>query len=346
VKTKVSPTLVGLFVLGAMLLGIITLFSFGNVNFFSKPERFIVYFDETIHGLDNGSPVKLRGVRIGRVVNMNVRAIPPSPGSPDARSVVAVVCELSRNVVADGQGNPVDVSDRAQLEHLVDQGLRAQLGVVGLATGLLYVELDFYDPKLHPAKTRPGIASDYLEMPAVTSAIAEFQANLTDTLNEIRKINFAKLAQEIEGLLVDTRRQINAADLAAVSREWAQAGKAVRDLADSPETRALLVSASSAAARFDRVMGELEKSAGPASTEFTALLKEARGAMTEFTETTTVMKRFVNAQQYLGDDASKAFVRLSDAAAAIARLADFLERNPNALLSGRATDATRTPENK
>ena len=51
------------------------------------------------------------------------------------------------------------------------------------------------------------------------------------------------------------------------------------------------------------------------------------------------MKRFVSAQQYLGDDASKAFARLGDAAAAVARLADFLERNPNALLSGRAADA-------
>jgi len=37
VKTKISPTVVGLFVLGAILLGVIALFSFGGVNFFSKP---------------------------------------------------------------------------------------------------------------------------------------------------------------------------------------------------------------------------------------------------------------------------------------------------------------------
>lgn len=120
-KTKISPTVVGLFVLGAILLGVIALFSFGGVNFFSKPERFVVYFNESIHGLDQGSPVKLRGVRIGRVVGMKVRAI-PGVSADEPRSVVAVVCELSRDVVANAAGEPVDVSDRGELQQLVDQG--------------------------------------------------------------------------------------------------------------------------------------------------------------------------------------------------------------------------------
>ena len=66
-KTKISPAVVGVFVLGAMLLIVVALLSFGGVNFFSKPQRFLVYFDESIHGLDLGSSVKLRGVRVGRV---------------------------------------------------------------------------------------------------------------------------------------------------------------------------------------------------------------------------------------------------------------------------------------
>ena len=325
--------------MGALLLGGIALFSFGGVNFFSKPERFIVYFDETIHGLDNGSPVKLRGVRIGRVVNMNVRAIPLEPGSGGSRSVVAVVCELSRDVVADGQGRPVDVSDRDELQRLIDEGLRAQLGVIGLATGLLYVELDFYDPARFPFSHRAGVESDYVEMPAVPSAIAEFQANLTEILNDMKRINFSRIAGEVEGLLVDTRRQINAADLAAVSREWAEAGRSIRTLVESPETRALLANAASATARFDRVLADFEKSAGPGGEQLTLALEQARGALAELTATAAMVKRFVAAQQNFGDDSSRAFTRLAEAAAAIERLADFLERNPSALLSGRPTDA-------
>lgn len=338
-KTKVSPTVVGLFVLGALLLAVVALFSFGGVNFFSRPERFVVYFDETIHGLDHGSPVKLRGVRIGRVVGMNVRTLPAASGGGEPRAVVAVVCELSRDVVADGKGAPVDVSDRGELQRLIDEGLRAQLGVQGLATGLLYVELDFYDPARYPAKTRADMASTLVEMPAVKSAISEFQANLTEILNDIKRIDFARMAEELQGLLADTRRQVNSADLATVSREWAEAAKTIRTLVDSPQTRELLANGASASRRLDAILASVEKNAGPSAEELGLAIKETRAALTEFTETTTVIKRFVHAQQNLGDDASKAFVRLGDAAAAVARLADFLERNPNALLSGRATDA-------
>lgn len=321
--------------LGALLLAVIALFSFGGVNFFSKPERFIVYFNESIHGLDNGSPVKLRGVRIGRVVGMNVRAIPSVPGSDEPRSVVAVVCELSRDVVADGRGAPVDVSDRKELQRMIDEGLRAQLGVIGYATGLLYVELDFYDPAAYPVRRKDGVKSDYLVMPSVPSRSAEFMRNIEEVLNDIKRIDIAGMATELHGLLADTRRQVNAADLAAVSREWADAARAIRGLVDSPETRGLMANAASASKRLDDMLAQLEKSVGPGAEEFGHLLTDARGAIVQFSETTAVMKRFVNAQQYLGDDASKALARLGEAASAVARLADFLERNPNALLSGR-----------
>lgn len=339
-KTKVSPTVVGLFVLGALLLGMVALFSFGGVSFFSKPERFIVYFDESIHGLDEGSPVKFRGVRIGRVVSLKVRAIPPATGdSGEPSSVVAVVCELSRDVVSNGLDEPIDVSERDELQRLIDAGLRAQLGVIGYATGLLYVELDFYDPAAYPSRGRENVESAYLEMPAVPSKSAEFLRNLDEILNNIKGVDFPGLAAETRGLLSDLRTQVKAADLASVSREWTAAGQAVSTLASSPEIKAVLANAASASARLDRVLAELEKASGPSAEQFQLAIQDARAAMTQLTETTTVMKRFINAQQNLGDDASKAFSRLGEAADAVARLADFLERNPNALLSGRATDA-------
>ena len=340
-KTKVSPTVVGLFVLGALLLGSIALFSFGGVSFFSKPERFIVYFDETIHGLDEGSPVKFRGVRIGRVVSLKVRAIPAPPGSDEPGSLVAVVCELSRDVVADGFGKSVDVSDHDELKRLVDFGLRAQLGVIGYATGLLYVELDFYNPADYPAKHRDGLESTYLEMPAVPSKSAEFLRSLDDILASVKGVDFPRLAAEVQALLAETRAQIKAADLAAISKEWAAAGRSVTALAESPELKAVLANAASASARLDRVLADLEKASGPGAEQFALAIQDARAAMRQLVDTTTVMKRFINAQQYLGDDASKALSRLGEASAAVARLADFLERNPSALLSGRATDAKK-----
>jgi paraquat-inducible protein B len=184
VKTKVSPAIVGMFVIGAFALAVIALLMFGGVHIFTKPQRFVVYFDESVHGLTLGAPVQLRGVPVGRVADLNIRY-----DEKTNRSVVAVVCELSKNKVDDPNGIAIDVTDRAELQTLVDRGLRAQLGVQGLATGLLFVELDFLDVKDYPADKRTN-DRQYVVVPYVPSAISEFQTNLTEILNDIKKIYF------------------------------------------------------------------------------------------------------------------------------------------------------------
>lgn len=328
-KTKVSPAVVGLFVLGALVLGLAALFSFGGINFFSRPERFVVYFDESIHGLDLGSPVKLRGVRVGRVVNISLRYVPASN-----QSVVAVDCELNRNLISDEKGNLIDVTQDGKLQGLVDRGLRAQLGVIGLATGLLYVELDFLDPKFYPATPRTDLASSYVEMPAVPSAISEFQANLTEILNDVKKIDFAGLSREVQGLLVDVRKKINAMDTGALVAEWTKAGASVRELAASPELKQSLVSLSAASQKLDAILTEFTRN-GPTGESLARTIEDVRGTVTAFNSTAATVQKFINAQQNLGDDASQALIKLGDAAAAVRELADFLERNPSALLTGR-----------
>lgn len=328
-KTKVSPAVVGLFVLGALVLGLIALFSFGGINFFSKPERFVVYFDESIHGLDLGSPVKLRGVRVGRVVDIGLRYVRGTN-----RSVVGVTCELNRNLISDEKGAFIDVTEEGKLQDLVDRGLRAQLGLIGLATGLLYVELDFLDPALYPARSRFDFAAQYVEMPAVPSAISEFQANLTEILNEIKHIDFAAIAGEVQGLLADTRRKINAIEPSALLAEWTQAGASVRELASSPELRQTLASMGAASQRLDALLADFSAN-GPDAAGLAQALSEMRAMVATFNSTAVTAQKFINAQQSLGYDASQALTRIGEAAAAVRELADFLERNPSALLSGR-----------
>jgi paraquat-inducible protein B len=329
VKTKVSPTLVGLFVLGAMVLVLVALFSFGGVHFFEKPERFVVFFDESIHGLDLGSPVKLRGVRVGRVVSLNVRY-----NEKTNQSVVRVVCELSRNVILTDKGELLEVSDRAELQKLIDKGLRARLQVLGLATGLLYVELDFGDPTvLPPAPALPD--AKYAVVPAAPSTIAEFQASISEILSDIRRIDFAGLATEIRGLLQDTRKQVNGLNLAQLNQEWTKAGQAVTALTTSPEMKATFANLNTAIQQLTSTLAKIDSAVEPTSQELAATLAEAKTALHSFTAAADTARNFVAAQSGLGDEATRALSQLGEAASAVQRLADFLERNPNALLTGK-----------
>jgi paraquat-inducible protein B len=328
-KTKVSPTVIGLFVIGAFVLGFVALLSFGGVNFFSKPQRFVVYFNESIHGLDLGSPVKMRGVRVGRVVDLNVRY-----DAAQNQSMVAVACELSRNVIADRDGTNVDVSDRDVLQKLIDHGLRAQLGVMGLATGLLFVELDFYNPHEYPPDPKAP-ESKYAIVPAVPSAISEYQASLSVILSDLRKVDFAGLSKELKGLLADTRKQVNTIEVKDLIAEWTRAGQSVNALATSPEFKQAFVHLDAAIADLRGVLAKLDTQIDPAGAKFGDAMAAVKHTLETFNTTAVTLHRFISAQQNLGADADQAFARLAAAADAVQRLADFLERNPNAVLSGR-----------
>ncbi len=328
-KTKISPAIVGLFVIGAMALGIIALLTFGGVNIFSQPQRFVVTFDETVHGLDLGSPVKLRGVRVGRVADLSVRYDQASN-----QSRVRVVCELTRDKISDLQGVQVDVSSRAELERLIERGLRAQLGLLGLATGLLYVELDFRDTAEFPLD--PNLRDpQYAVMPAVTSAIAALQDNLTGILTDLNRIDFAALGRELQGLLVDTRRQLNRTDLPALVDQWRRTGAAVEGIANSPDVRQLLTRANNIATQVETTLTQLNRQVTANGAELEKTLQAAQTTMREFNETAATVERFVQANRGVGEDVAAALRQVTDAAASIQRLAEFLERNPNALILGR-----------
>ena len=328
-KTKVGPAIVGAFVIGAFVLGTIALLAFGGVSFFSKPERFVVFFDETIHGLDLGSPVKLRGVRLGRVVELNVRY-----EAEKNRSVVGVVCELNRNMIVDSTGAKIDISDRDELQKLVDRGLRAQLGVIGLATGLLYVELDFLDPKEHPAPPS-AFQTRYVVVPYIPSAISEFQGNLTEILNDVKKVDFAGLSVEVKGLISDTRRQLNGVDLKGTVAQWQKTGAQIEALAASPEIKGTLENLNRAITDLRTVLAKLDAQVGPAGTELTATLAQAKTSLASFNAAADAAHRFIAAQSGLGDNAAQTLDQLRGAAEAVQRLADFIERNPQALLTGK-----------
>jgi len=329
VKTRISPAVVGLFVLGAMLLGLVALLTFGGVNFFSKPQRFVVYFDESIHGLDLGSPVKLRGVRVGRVTDLSVRY-----DAASNKSVVAVVCELSRNMIIDDKGQAIDVSDRAALQTLVDHGLRAQLGVIGLATGLLFVELDFYDPRQYPAESRLTDAPRIV-VPAVPSTISEYQASLTEILSDLRRVDFAGLSRNLNALLTTTNQKLQAVDTARLSERWAKAAEAVESMAADPEIKKTFVNLNAATADLRALIAKLDTQVQPASAKLAQTLDEARQALATFNAAATSAQRFIAAQGGLGEEATRTLEQLREAAASVQRLADFLERNPNALITGR-----------
>ncbi len=324
-----------MFVIGAFALAVIALLTFGGVSFFTKPQRFMVYFDESIHGLDLGSPVKLRGVRVGRVVGLNIRY-----DEHTNRSVVAVLCEFSKDMVTDPAGVTIDVASREELQTLVDHGLRAQLGVLGLATGLLFVELDFFNPREYPVEAHVA-ESKYVAVPAVPSAISEFQASASEILANLKKVDFAGLSRDLAALIADARARIDGVDLRGVAEQWKKTGAQVEALATSPDIKQTFANLNTALVDLHTVLARLDSEVVPAGRELTDALAQAKVAIASFNETATAAREFIATHSGLGDEMVSTLEQINEAAESVGRLADFLERNPNALLTGKKRPAMK-----
>lgn len=329
-KTKVSPAVVGAFVIGAFALGTLALLAFGGFSFWEKPQRFVVYFNESIHGLDQGSAVKLRGVRVGRVVNLKVRY-----DATQNRSFVAVVCELNRDVVTDPNGALLDVGTRVALEQLVQRGLRAQLGVAGLATGLLFVELDFKNPNEFPADAPRDGSEIHVVVPQVPSLISEYQKSLGVILGNVKDLDLAGLAKDISTLAQTAKKQVEGVDIKGLTEQWKRTGAQFEALATNPDFKKTFDNLNAAVTDLRATIAKLDAQIDPAGKELTATLTEARKTVQTFNETAVAAKSFINAHAGVGGELGETLAQLNEAADAVKRLAEYLERNPNALITGR-----------
>jgi paraquat-inducible protein B len=336
-KTKVRPAIVGAFVVGAFALGLIALLSFGSLNFLHKRTAFVVYFNESIQGLTLGSSVKMSGVTLGRVIDNHVRY-----DATTNKPTVEVVCEFDRNMIRDPKNRTVDVTSRAEVDKLIQSGLRAQLGVVGLATGLAYIELVFTDPKLYPADKTVESPEGYPVIPAVLSRTSVFSDSALEILTSIKRIDFQgisnnllALTAEIRAAVKDVHEKLDQVDIKALADQWKATGASVETLANAPEIRHTFVTLDATLADVRKTVNGLNQQVDVNGQNLQATLQQAQATMKQFNAAAVTLQKFVAAQGGLGESATQAFNQLSAASDAVQRLADFIERNPSALISGK-----------
>jgi paraquat-inducible protein B len=322
-----------MFVLGALLLGLVAFLSFGGTNIFSKPSRFLVYFSESVSGLDPGASVKLNGVRIGRVAAINVRYDPSNK-----ESLVQVICEINRNVLTDSAGRQIDLTSPAQLQGLIDRGLRAGLSLTGI-TGLLFVELDFQDARKYPANPR-FMADQFPVVPSIPSPISQVQQSIVEIVANIKGVDFAGLSRDLKTLLATTNQKVADFDVKTLAERVSHAAAAVEGFVSSPEARNAFANLNSAIGDTRAVLARLDGNIGPVSDELKKTLGEAQAALKSLDTAAATTRRFVREQGQLGDEVTQALQQVADAAAALERLADALERNPSALIVGRKKPGT------
>ena len=176
--SKANPTVIGAFVVGAVVLIIAVILLFSGGQFFVKKNLYVMYFDGSVTGLSVGAPVRFRGVQLGEVIEVVALHDPK-----DNNILIEVVVEITPGhitSVATRTGVAAAMSPQAMINIMVKRGLRASLASQSMLTGLLYIALDFHPGT--PVKLM-GLNKQYVEVPTVPSSMEQMMANVQTVID-------------------------------------------------------------------------------------------------------------------------------------------------------------------
>jgi len=185
-----NPKIVGAFVLGAVALVVAAVMLLADGGFWRDRPAYILYFEGSATGLQVGSPVVFRGVKIGSVESIGL-----SVDEKKLNFLVPVVIRTDEFVMKNLDGQAVPLSDIAQNSELLQRGLRARLKTWSFLTGQLYIDLDFYPDR--PSQLYSD-GKGLPEIPTLPTEVEEFT-------NKLDKLNVEKLVEDISTISESVR---------------------------------------------------------------------------------------------------------------------------------------------
>jgi paraquat-inducible protein B len=144
---QANKTMIGLFVVGAIVLLVAAIVLLGSGRYFKETHRYVAFFEGSVKGLAVGAPVMFRGVRIGKVEDFAVYY-----KDADMAFQIPVLLTLYPEKVIGIGIEQTEEEEQKIWQEMLDAGFRAELQMQSIVTGQLSVELDFHPDaplKLH-----------------------------------------------------------------------------------------------------------------------------------------------------------------------------------------------------
>src|SRR6266446_7581952 len=191
--SKISPTTIGAFVVGAIVLVVAGALLFGGGKFLQEKLPYVLFFDSPVEGLNVGAPVIFRGVQVGQVTDVSAIADPQT-----FEIMIRVKIELVRGVVKVGASGGRFKDQYQAYQGLVQKGVRASLRMQSFVTGLLFVALDFHPDT--PIKL-VGLDKAYPEIPTIPSDMDQLKSTIQEVMADLRKLPLESLLGEVMTML-------------------------------------------------------------------------------------------------------------------------------------------------
>ena len=354
----INKTMIGLFVVGAIALLVVAIGVLGSGKLFKVTTPYVMVFEGSVKGLNVGSPVVFRGVKLGSVSNIRMQfnyatkaftILVYSDFEPSQIQVTNMDEATAKKITAGKSG----LEDRyTNMRQLIEGGLRAQLEMQSIVTGQLQIALDFYPDK--PA-VYAEIDKTVQEIPTIPTPLQQLTKKLESLpIEEIfNKVNLAldgvaKLVQSPE--LKESVANLNTAlkDVQSLVRNVdAQVKPLSAGLSDTiRDTQKLVRNADSQMAslgpNLNEAIGDGRKLIRNVDGSVESLKVKLDGTLTAATAALEEARKLVQDLGVSAREDSALMYRLTEtlrevgkAAQSLSTLTDYLERHPEALLGGK-----------
>jgi ABC-type transporter Mla subunit MlaD len=226
----------GLFVILAFCLGVGFLIMFGAGEFLKKEILAETCFNESVQGLDVGSEVKYKGVRIGTVKSITT---PVKVYQVPSQCVLVVFALDPDAFPANGNQDPADAVKAA-----VDQGLTVYLSFKGI-TGTAFLETDYLPDVTDPVQIT--WTPDNLYIPSRKSSIKRLGDAVNLILDNLTEFNVMAMVRNLEELLASLNQKTAEFDMAGISartsammEEVQNTSRLLSETIDSPDFRGMI----------------------------------------------------------------------------------------------------------
>lgn len=230
---------VGAFVLGGIAAAIVGALLFGGGKLFGQRSVVIeTVFDESVQGLEVGSPVKLNGVQLGTVKSIGFVGdayVVEGPGALEEGRRALVRMEITNR----GRSRNHPDEQAVAIRNLVERGMRIRLTPLGI-TGTSFLQAEFLDTAKYPPM-QISFTPREIYVPSAPSTINQLSSAAERLMTRIDKLDVERLLTNFDKVLVAINDAIGQADVAGASKS------VVEVLADLQKTSAAARSAIGAA---------------------------------------------------------------------------------------------------
>lgn len=309
----------------ALLVGAIIFFGSGILS--QRSEKILLYFNESVNGLEVGAPVKFKGVAIGNVSDIRIQY--NQRADSDA---IPVFIEIHTAKLRDRLG--VTNLDLANPEHLKSQirlGLRGKLQAQSYVTGMLFIELDYYE---NAPIVFYQAEKHFLEIPTVSSNVQEIMHSVTELLADLNGMDFSAISRELEGALRELRIGLKSMEFETLNKNVIAASQGLAEFIKSDDLKNSLSNVEGITADVLEITKQFKNDFAPLTIQIRDSLATVEAAMLEIQKT-------VRPESSMRVQLETTLREFSRAASAMRTLAEYLERNPSALLRGKPQETDK-----